>query len=70
MDAPVEPIQKPFGYVCFYGGRRWECHADTQFDAKLQAIAHFKPRKGEKHMVQAILAEKHGQPVFQSTLLG
>lgn len=51
------------GYVCFYNGKRWECHASSMFDAKEKAVAHFKPPKSKQHMVSVVLAEKDGQQV-------
>lgn len=51
------------GYVCFYNGQRWECHADSLYAAKLKALAHFKPSKKKEHMVSVILAEKGGESV-------
>lgn len=54
------------GYICFYNGKRWECYADTLFSAKQQAIAHFKPRKKQEHMVSVILTEISGKEVVHT----
>ena len=51
------------GYVCYYDGKRWECHASSMFAAKEKAVAHFKPPKSKQHMVSVVLAEKDGQQV-------
>ena len=54
------------GYVCFYDGKRWECHASSMFDAKEKAVDHFKPPKSKRHMVSVVLAEKDGKQVEHS----
>jgi hypothetical protein len=54
------------GYVCFFNGKRHELHANDAWDAKQKAIAHFKPKKSEQHLVSVHLAEKDGAPVLQS----
>ncbi len=51
------------GYIAFYNGKQHEVHADTLFEAKQKAVAHFKPPKSKQHMVHVVLAEKDGQPV-------
>ncbi len=57
-----------YGYVCFYNGKRFECHADSLYGAKKLAIQHFKPPKSKEHMVTATLAEKNSQPVFHAAV--
>lgn len=52
-----------YGYIAFYGGRRHELHADSLFAAKEKAVAHFKVRPKQAHMVSVLLAEKDGQQV-------
>jgi hypothetical protein len=54
------------GYVFFFNGKRFELQADDLYDAKQRAIAHFKPRKSQAHMVHGMLAEKGGQPVVHT----
>ena len=54
------------GYVCFYGGKRWECYASSMFAAKEEAVAHFKPQKSKRHMVSVVLAETDGKQVEHS----
>lgn len=51
------------GYVFFYHSKRVEVEAETLYDAKVKALAHFKPKKSDQHMVHGMLAEKDGQPV-------
>jgi hypothetical protein len=51
------------GYVCFYKGKRFECHADTTMKARELAEAHFKAGKSQRHMISVILAEKSGEQV-------
>lgn len=47
------------GYVCFYKGKRWECHADTTFEAQQKAAEHFKAKK--RYDVTVMLAEINGK---------
>ncbi|MFK4131985.1 hypothetical protein ACI2KR_06775 [Pseudomonas luteola] len=56
-----------YGYIAFFNGKRAELYADSLFDAKLKAIAHFKPAKSKQHLVSVMLAEKDGEPVIHST---
>lgn len=51
------------GYVCMYNGQRKEIMAESLYEAKMQAIAAFKPPKVKQHMVIVMLAEKAGKPV-------
>lgn len=51
------------GYIAFYNQKRFEVYAETLFEAKDKAIAHFKPPKSKQHMVTVMLAEKDGEPV-------
>ena len=53
-------------YVCFYAGKRWECYANSMFDAKGKAVTYFKPPKSKQHMVSAVLVEKDGKQVEHS----
>lgn len=38
-------------YQAFYNGKDYEFEADDLWDAKKRAVAHFKPRKSQFHMV-------------------
>lgn len=51
------------GYIAFYSGRRHELHADSLFAAKQKAVAHFKVKPKQAHMVSVVLAEKDGEQV-------
>lgn len=51
------------GYIGFFNGKRVELQADSLYEAKQQAIAHFKPAKSKAHMVHVELAEKDGEQV-------
>jgi hypothetical protein len=51
------------GYIAFFNGRRHELHADSLFAAKQKAVAHFKAKPKQAHMVSVVLAEKEGQQV-------
>ena len=51
------------GYIFFYNGQRVEVYAATLYEAKVKAVAHFKPPKSKQHMVHGALAEKNGTPV-------
>ena len=52
-----------YGYIAFYNGRRHELHADSLFSAKEKAVAHFKVKPKQAHMVSVVLAEKDGEQV-------
>ena len=56
------------GYVCFFNGKRWECYAETLYEAKQKAVAFFKPRKKQEHMVSVMLAEKDGEVVIHKAV--
>lgn len=51
------------GYICFFNGKRHEVHASSLWEAKQKAIAQFKPRRSQEHMVSVLLAEKDGKQV-------
>lgn len=51
------------GYIAFFNSKRTEVHAETSYDAWKKAVAFFKPRKSQEHMVHVHLAEKDGEPV-------
>lgn len=55
------------GYKAFYNGKSIEVMADTLYQAKLKAIAIFKPRKSQEHMVSVVCCEIDGKPVVHST---
>jgi hypothetical protein len=46
------------GYIAFYAGRRTEVRAESAYAAKLAAVAFFKPRRSQEHMVHVHLAER------------
>lgn len=47
-----------FGYICLFNGKRFEVHAESQYQAQLMALDHFKPSKSKRHLVSVHLAEK------------
>lgn len=47
------------GYIFFYNGKSIEINADSLYAAKIKAIAVFKPRKSQEHMVHGQLAERN-----------
>ena len=51
------------GYVCFFNEKRHELYARSLWDAKQQAVAFFKPKRKDEHMVSVLLAEIDGQTV-------
>jgi len=68
IRIPVRPANsedKRLGYICMYGDKRWETYADSLYDAKKKAIAHFKVKPKKEHMVSVYLAEKDGEDVMQ-----
>jgi len=54
------------GYVCFYGGKRIELHAESLLAAKKAAIKQFKPPRSREHLVTVVLAEVNGKPVIHT----
>ena len=57
------------GYVFFFSGKRVELHAETLYAAQVKAIAYFKPRKSQEHMVHGMLAEIDGKQVTHTPTL-
>jgi ribosomal protein S5 len=56
------------GYVAFYAGRQTEVRAASLYAAKLAAVAFFKPRRSQEHMVHVHLAERaDGSAVVHAT---
>ena len=51
------------GYIGFYSGGTVEIRAETLFEAKTKALAHFRAPRSKQHMVHVELAEKAGEPV-------
>jgi hypothetical protein len=49
------------GYKCFYRGKTCEVHADTSYQAQLQAAKLFKAKKA--YEVTVMLCEKQGEQV-------
>jgi hypothetical protein len=56
------------GYVCFYNGKRFECHAETLYGAKKLAVAHWRVPAKKVGLVAVMLAEKNGEPVVHVPL--
>ena len=54
------------GYIAFFNGRQYVLYAASLYDAKLKAVAFFKPRKSQAHMVTVVLAESNGKPVVHT----
>lgn len=52
------------GYVCFYGSKRVEIYANSQYGAKKELIAQLQIPKSKQHMISVILAEKDGNQVI------
>lgn len=45
-------------YQAFFNGKTVELTASSLYAAKLKAVAHFKPRKSQEHMVTVILTQR------------
>ena len=56
------------GYVCLFAGKRFECRAETSYQAQQKAIEHFKPAKSRRHLVSVVLAEKNGKQVTHAPI--
>ena len=63
QESPPTTTVAQNGYIAFYNRQRHELYAPSLYEAKLQAIAHFKAPKSKEHMISVMLAEKDGQPV-------
>ena len=46
------------GYVVIFNDQTVCVYAPSRYDAKLKGLAHFKPRKSQAHMVQALAAAR------------
>lgn len=46
------------GYKAFFNGRETEVYADSLYAAKVKAIAAFKPRRSQEHMVHVYICER------------
>ena len=46
------------GYKAFFNGRETEVYADSLYAAKVKAVALFKPRRSQEHMVHVYLCER------------
>lgn len=55
------------GYKAFYQNKTHDLYAPSLYAAKVAAIAHFKPRKSQQHMVSVVLCELAGEQVTHST---
>ncbi len=55
------------GYMAFYSRQQIELYAPSLYEAKQQAVKHFRPAKSKEHMVHVYLAEtSDGTPVDQT----
>ena len=61
--TPDVAAESKLGYVGFFKNERHELYAKSLWDAKQKAIAFFKPKRKDEHMVSVVLAEKDGSPV-------
>lgn len=50
------------GFKAFFANKEADIYAESLYAAKLKAIAHFKPRKSQEHMVSVVLCEKDVDP--------
>jgi hypothetical protein len=56
------------GYICTFNGQQVALYANGLYAAKKAAIAHFKPRRSQEHMVTPYLCEKEdGSQYIQPT---
>lgn len=46
------------GYKAFFNDKQADVYAESLYAAKLKAIAQFKPRKSQEHLVSVVLCEK------------
>ena len=51
------------GYKAFFNSKETDIYANSQYEAKLKAVAFFKPRKSQAHMVHVHLCELDGKQV-------
>lgn len=62
-----ESIESKLSYISMYNGKQHDIHdATSLYDAKQKAIAHFKPKKSQEHMVHVHLAQKGGKDVVHT----
>lgn len=52
-------------YICFWRGKRWECHADTSRQAQQLAAAHWKVAPRKEYEITVVLAD---QPINMASL--
>lgn len=50
-------------YKAFYNGKQADIYAESLYQAKMEAIKHFNPRRSQEHMVSVVLCEKDGETV-------
>lgn len=50
-------------YMAYFNRSQTTLHADSLYEAKQTAIAYFRPRKSQQHMVSVVLIEKDGKDV-------
>ena len=46
------------GYVAGFSGKKVGIYTASLYAAKQKAVAHFKPRRSQEHMVWVLLAER------------
>ena len=50
-------------YIGFFNQKEIELKANSSYEAKLKAVAHFKPSKAKRHMVHVMLVAVDGKQV-------
>lgn len=55
-----------YGYVMFYGTKKYELYADSIWDAHQKLIAQLSIPKSKQYLVAGMLAEKDGEPVIHT----
>ena len=45
-------------YAAFFNSQQAEIQADSSYGAQLKAVAHFNPRKSQKHLVYVVLVSR------------
>ena len=50
-------------YIAFFNGKKIEVRAASSYAAQQAAVAQFKPRKSQAHLVHVVLAERDGAQV-------
>jgi len=66
MNSESNPNPCLNGYIAFYQNKQAEFYAPTLWDAKKQAIDHWRVPARKTNLVHVLLAEKAGQPVVHT----